>query len=62
MFHRGTPQNKTSKVYKLVPDSGSNQTVNLWVESDTTVLLLDDQMNAPDKPEKFRLKATPHQK
>ena len=62
IFHRGTPRNKTSKVYKLVPDSGSNQTVNLWVESDTTVVLLDDQMNAPDKPEKFRLKATPHQK
>ena len=62
LFQRGTPQNKTAKVYKLVPDSGSNQTVNLWVESDTTVVLLDDQMKAPAKPDKHRLKAVKHHK
>ncbi len=59
---QGTPKNKMAKVYKLVPDSGSNQTVNLWVESDTTVVLLDDQMNAPAKPENYRLKAVHHKK
>ncbi len=58
LLHRGTPQNRTANVYRLVPDSGSNQTVNLWVESDTTVVLLDDQMNSPKQPEKYRLKAT----
>lgn len=62
LFQRGTPQNKAAKVYKLVPDSGSNQTVNLWVESDTTVVLLDDQMKAPAKPDKHRLKAVKHHK
>lgn len=62
LFQRGTPQNKTAKVYKLVPDSGSNQTVNLWVESDTTVVFLDDQMKAPAKPDKHRLKAVKHHK
>ena len=62
LFQRGTPQNKAAKVYKLVPDSGSNQTVNLWVETDTTVVLLDDQMKAPAKPDKHRLKAVKHHK
>lgn len=60
LFQRGTPQDKMAKVYKLVPDSGSNQTVNLWVESDTTVVLLDDQMKAPAKPDNHRLKAVKH--
>lgn len=62
MFHRGTARDKTAKVYKLIPDSGSNQTVNLWVESDTTVVVLDDQMNAPAKPDKHRLKTVKHHK
>ena len=62
IFQRGTPQNKMAKVYKLVPDSGSNQTVNLLVESDTTVVLLDNQMNAPAKPDNHRLKAVKRHK
>ena len=55
-------KDKTAKVYKLVPDSGSNQTVNLWVESDTTVVILDDQMNTPAKPEHYRLKTVKNKK
>ncbi len=55
--HRGTAHNGNAAVYKLVPDSGSNQTVNLWVESDTTLVLLDDQLNPPTNPEKYRLKS-----
>ncbi len=57
LAHRGTAQDKNAAVYKLVPDSGSNQTVNLWVESDTTVVLLDNQLNSPTHPEKYRLKS-----
>ena len=53
---------KGAIVYKLVPDSGSNQTVNLWVESDTTVVILDDQMNTPAKPEHYRLKTVKNKK
>ncbi len=55
--HRGTKHDHNAAVYKLVPDSGSNQTVNLWVESDTSVVLLDDQLNKPANPEKYRLKS-----
>ncbi len=57
LAHRGTARDKNAAVYKLVPDSGSNQTVNLWVESDTTVVLLDNQLNLPTHPEKYRLRA-----
>ena len=62
LSHKGTKKDKAAKVYKLVPDSGSNQTVNLWVESDTTVVILDDQMNTPAKPEHYRLKTVKNKK
>lgn len=59
LAYRGVvPQNRDARVYKLVPDSGANQPMNLWVESDTTVVILDDQMNVPDMPHNYRLKST----
>ncbi|GEM_PF-114631 len=52
---KGVPGNKNATVYTLVPDSGSTVATNLWVESDTTVIVLDNQLNTPKNKEKYRL-------
>lgn len=53
--HWGVPWHKKAKVYALAPDSGATDSVYLFVESDTTVILLDKQKQRPSHPDHFRL-------
>ena len=53
--HWGLPGHKTAKVYALAPDSGSTDSVFLYVESDTTVVMLDKTKHHPKHPEHYRL-------
>lgn len=54
--HWGMPGNRNAKVYTLAPDSGSTDSVYLFVESDTTVVLLNNNKQQPEHPEHFRLR------
>ncbi len=60
LTHRGIPGHHNAKVYTLAPDSGSTDSVYLFVESDTTVVMLDKNKLHPDHPEHFRLWKTRH--
>ena len=51
----GTPDNRNAKVYTLAPDSGSTDSVYLYVESDTTVILLDKEKKHATHPHHYRL-------
>lgn len=53
--HHGLPWHKNAKVYALTPDSGATDSVYLFVESDTTVILLDQLQQQPTHPEHYRL-------
>ena len=54
----GLHGDKKAKVYALAPDSGSTDSVFLYVETDTTVAMLDHSMQKPANPEGYRLKKT----
>ena len=54
--HWGIPGDKKAKVYALAPDSGATDSVYLYVESDTTVVMLNPDKQKPTHPEHFRLK------
>ncbi len=51
----GLHGDKKAKVYALAPDSGSTDSVFLYVETDTTVVMLDNSMQKPANPEGYRL-------
>ena len=51
----GLNGDKKAKVYALAPDSGSTDSVFLYVETDTTVVMLDNSMQKPANPEGYRL-------
>ena len=51
----GTPDHHNAKVYALAPDSGSTDSVYLYVETDTTVILLDKEKKHPAHPHHYRL-------
>ena len=53
--HWGIPRHHNAKVYALAPDSGSTDSVYLYVETDTTVILLDKNKQQPEHPHHFRL-------
>lgn len=53
--HWGLPGHKNAKVYALAPDSGATDSVFLYVESDTTVIMLDKNKRHPKHPDHFRL-------
>ena len=53
--HWGIPGHHNAKVYALAPDSGSTDSVYLYVETDTTVILLDKNKQQPEHPHHFRL-------
>lgn len=53
--HWGIPGHHNAKVYALAPDSGASDSVYLFVESDTTVILLDKNKHHPKDPNHFRL-------
>ena len=53
--HWGIPGHHNTKVYALAPDSGSTDSVYLYVETDTTVILLDKEKKQPTHPHHFRL-------
>ncbi len=54
--HWGLPGDHKAKVYALAPDSGSTDSVYLYVETDTTVIMLDKNKMKPAEPHKYRLK------
>jgi hypothetical protein len=54
--HWGIPGHHNAKVYALAPDSGSSDSVYLYVETDTTVILLDKNKQQPEHPHHFRLR------
>lgn len=60
--HWGIPGHHKAKVYTLAPDSGSTDSVYLYVESDTTVVMLDKDKMHPKHPEHYRLWKTLHQR
>ena len=60
MTHWGIPGHHNAKVYTLAPDSGSTDSVYLYVESDTTVVLLDKNKMKPEHPDHYRLHKTQH--
>lgn len=51
----GLHGDKSAKVYALAPDSGATDSVFLYVETDTTVVMLDNSMQKPANPEGYRL-------
>lgn len=53
--HWGIPGHHNAKVYTLAPDSGATDSVFLYVESDTTVIMLDKNKHHPEHPDHFRL-------
>lgn len=53
--HWGIPGHHNAKVYALAPDSGSTDSVYLYVETDTTVILLDKNKQQPEHPDHHRL-------
>ena len=53
--HWGLPGDHKAKVYTLAPDSGSTDSVYLYVESDTTVIMLDKNKQQPEHPAHHRL-------
>ena len=53
--HWGIPGHHNAKVYALAPDSGSTDSVYLYVETDTTVSLLDKNKQPPEHPDHPRL-------
>lgn len=53
--HRGLPGHHNAKVYVLAPDSGATDSVYLFVESDTTVIMLDKEKKHPAHPDHFRM-------
>ena len=53
--HWGIPGHHNAKVYALAPDSGSTDSVYLYVETDTTVILLDKNKQQPEHPDHNRL-------
>jgi hypothetical protein len=53
--HWGKPGHHNAKVYALAPDSGSTDSVYLYVETDTTVILLDKNKQQPEHPDQHRL-------
>lgn len=54
----GMHGDKNAKVYTLAPDSGATDSVYLYVETDTTVILLDNMKQKPAHPEHYRLSKT----
>ena len=51
----GLHGDKNAKVYALAPDSGATDSVFLYVETDTTVVMLDNSKQKPTNPEGYRL-------
>lgn len=51
----GIPGDRNAKVYTLAPDSGATDSVYLYVETDTTVIMLDNMKQKPAEPDQYRL-------
>ena len=55
LTHWGIPGDKNAKVYTLAPDSGATDSVYLYVETDSTVIMLDNMKQKPAEPSHYRL-------
>ena len=53
--HWGKGDHHNAKVHILAPDSGSTDSVYLYVETDTTVILLDKDHKLPKHPAHYRM-------